>query len=126
MESEDKFSNINTNITSENSATELNKKILGEKNKIKINNNKNNDNKELNISILGDKFQDTLTGDSNNNINNNTNNNNNTGNIISNKINNMKLNPSIINMTQSNTSSFDFHSNSVDFKNINLILSNTK
>ena len=121
MESEDKFSNINTNITSENSATELNKKILGEKNKIKINNNKNNDNKELNISILGDKFQDTLTGDSNNNINNNTNNNNNTGNIISNKINNMKLNPSIINMTQSNTSSFDFHSNSVDFKNINLI-----
>ena len=121
MESEDKFSNINTNITSENSATELNKKILGEKNKIKINNNKNNDNKELNISILGDKFQDTLTGDSNNNINNNTNNNNNTRNIISNKINNMKLNPSIINMTQSNTSSFDFHSNSVDFKNINLI-----
>ena len=120
MESEDKFSNINTNITSENSATELNKKILGEKNKIKINNNKNNDNKELNISILGDKFQDTLTGDSNNNIN-NTNNNNNTGNIISNKINNMKLNPSIINMTQSNTSSFDFHSNSVDFNNINLI-----
>ena len=125
MESEDKFSNINTNITSENSATELNKKILGEKNKINNNNNKNNENKELNISILGDKFQDTLTGDSNNNINNNTNNN--TGKIIGSKNNNIQFNPSkklcdnIINMTQSNTSSFDFHSNSVDFNNINLI-----
>ena len=125
MESEDKFSNINTNITSENSATELNKKNLGEKNKINNNNNKNNENKELNISILGDKFQDTLTGDSNNNINNNTNNN--TGKIIGSKNNNIQFNPSkklcekMINMTQSNTSSFDFHSNSVDFNNINLI-----
>ena len=116
LENEDKFSNINTNITSTNTTVELNKKILEEKK----DNNKNDENKELNISILGDKLQDTFTGDSNNK-------NNNTGNIITfwnNAVgqgNKGKFGENFINITQSNTSSFDFHSNSVDLKNANLM-----
>ena len=116
LENEDKFSNINTNITSTNTTVELNKKILEEKK----DNNKNDENKELNISILGDKLQDTFTGDSNNK-------NNNTGNIITfwnNTVgqgNKGKFGENFINITQSNTSSFDFHSNSVDLKNANLM-----
>lgn len=112
-ETDDKLSNNNNNLTSANSTTELNKKLLE-----KQNNNKNSNNKELNISILGDKYQDTLTGDSNNNINN-------TGNIFPNWNNNMgfvaggKLGENLINMTQSNTSSFEIHSNSFDLNNIN-------
>ena len=115
MESEDKISIINTNITSTNTTTELNNKILGEKKII----NKKSENKELNLSILGDKFQDTFTGDSNNNINNDKNNTNfkkGTG-----PIQDAKIFDNFINVTQSNTSSFDFHSNSLDFNNINLI-----
>ena len=116
LENEDKFSNINTNITSTNTTVELNKKILEEKK----DNNKNDENKELNVSILGDKLQDTFTGDSNNK-------NNNTGNIITfwnNTVgqgNKGKFGENFINITQSNTSSFDFHSNSVDLKNANLM-----
>lgn len=65
IETEDKLSNNNNNVTSSNSTTtELNKKLL-EKEK----NNINNNNQELNISFLGDKNQDTLTGDSNIGIN---------------------------------------------------------
>ena len=115
MESEDKISIINTNITSTNTTTELNNKILGEKKII----NKKSENKELNLSILGDKFQDTFTGGSNNNINNDKNNTNfkkGTG-----PIQDAKIFDNFINVTQSNTSSFDFHSNSLDFNNINLI-----
>ena len=107
--------NNNNMLTPANSITDINKKILGDKNK------KNE--KELNISILGDKCTDTFTGDSNI-INNET------GNVIQNvkggeaflglkNKNGEKEN--IINMTNSNTSSFDFHSNSVDFNNINLM-----
>ena len=115
-ESEDKFSNINTNITSTNTTVELNKKILGEKKE----KNKNDENKELNISILGDKLQDTFTGDSNNK-------NNNTGNIITicnnalGQGNKGKFGDNFINITHSNTSSFDFHSNSVELNNANLM-----
>ena len=119
MENEDKISNINNNINSTNSTTEINKKNLDDK---KLNKSKNKTNKELNISILGDKFQDTLTGDSNVNSRNN-----NTGNIITNMNNNAicfgvggKFGDNFINMTQSITSSFDFHSNSVELNNINL------
>ena len=115
MESEDKISIINTNITSTNTTTELNNKILGEKKII----NKKSENKELNLSILGDKFQDTFTGDSNNNINNDKNNTN--FNKVTGPIQDAKIFDNFINMTQSNTSSFDFHSNSLDFNNINLI-----
>ena len=68
IESEEKTQNNNI-LTPANSTTEINKKILGEKNKDKENV------KELNISILGDKCTDTFTGDSNNNM---------TGNIIQN------------------------------------------
>ena len=115
MESEDKISNINTNITSTNTTTELNNKILGEKKII----NKKSEKKELNISILGDKFHDTFTRDSNNNNNldkNITNLKKGTGPGPGNK-----FGDNFINITQSNTSSFDFHSNSVDLNNINLI-----
>ena len=59
IESEEKVYKNNNILTPANSTTEINKKILGEKNK------KNE--KELNISILGDKYTDTMTGDSNNN-----------------------------------------------------------
>ena len=111
IETEDKLSNNNNNVTSSNSTTtELNKKLL-EKEK----NNINNNNQELNISFLGDKNQDTLTGDSNIGIN------------FPNWNNKLgigrggKLGDNIINMTQSNTSSFDYHSNSVDLNNLNLI-----
>ena len=114
IENEEKVNNNNM-LTPANSITDINKKILGDKNK------KNE--KELNISILGDKCTDTFTGDSNI-INNET------GNAIQNvkggeaflglkNKNGEKEN--IINMTNSNTSSFDFHSNSVDFNNINLM-----
>ena len=116
IENEEKLKNNNM-LTPANSITDINKKLLGDKNK------KNE--KELNISILGDKCTDTFTGDSNI-INNETGN----GNIIQNikggeaffgfqNKNGEKEN--FINMTNSNTSSFDFHSNSVDFNNINLI-----
>jgi len=115
IESEEKINKNNNILTPANSTTEINKKILGDKNKDKKNE------KELNISILGDKYTDTFTGDSNNNM---------TGNIIPN------LNPggvnlglkngkmekdNFINMTNSNTSSIDFHSNSFELNNINLI-----
>ena len=114
IENEEKINNNNM-LTPANSITDINKKILGDKNKKKE--------KELNISILGDKCTDTFTGDSNI-INNET------GNAIQNvkggeaflglkNKNGEKEN--IINMTNSNTSSFDFHSNSVDFNNIDLI-----
>ena len=115
IESEEKINKNNNILTPAHSTTEINKKILGDKNKEKKNE------KELNISILGDKYTDTFTGDSNNNM---------TGNIIPN------LNPgpvnlglkngkaekdNFINMTGSNTSSIDFHSNSFELNNINLI-----
>ena len=104
IESEDKL-NINNNIlTPANSIIDINKKILGDKNK------EDKKEKEINISTLGDKCTDTLTGDSNNNI---------TGNLITN------WNPGgnlLGNKPESNVSSFDFHSNSVDLKNnMNLI-----
>ena len=104
IESEDKL-NINNNIlTPANSIIDINKKILGDKNK------EDKKEKEINISTLGDKCTDTLTGDSNNNI---------TGNLITN------WNPGgnlLGNKPESNLSSFDFHSNSVDLKNnMNLI-----
>ena len=104
IESEDKL-NINNNIlTPANSIIDINKKILGDKNK------EDKKEKEINISTLGDKCTDTLTGDSNNNI---------TGNLITN------WNPGgnlLGNKPESNISSFDFHSNSVDLKNsMNLI-----
>ena len=115
IESEEKTQNNNI-LTPANSTIEINKKILGEKNKDKKNE------KELNISILGDKCTDTFTGDSNNNM---------TGNLIRNWKggggtylgikNGIGDKDNIINMTESNTSSIDFHSNSVDFNNINLI-----
>ena len=119
IESEDKL-NINTNIlTPANSIIDINKKILGDKNK------DDKKEKEFNISTLGDKCTDTLTGDSNNNI---------TGNLITNWNPggyNINLKPiifdkgkdkdNIINITESNISSFDFHSNSVDLNNMNLI-----
>ena len=110
IENEEKINNNNM-LTPANSTTEINKKILGDK--------KNTNEKELNISILGDKCTDTFTGDSNNN--------NETGNIPNTKIGDAKLKnkagekENIINITNSNTSSFDFHSNSVDFNNIDLI-----
>ena len=110
IENEEKTNNNNM-LTPANSTTEINKKILGDK--------KNTNEKELNISILGDKCTDTFTGDSNNN--------NETGNIPNTKIGDTKLKnkagekENIINITNSNTSSFDFHSNSVDFNNIDLI-----
>ena len=104
IESEDKL-NINNNIlTPANSIIDINKKILGDKNK------EDKKEKEINLSTLGDKCTDTLTGDSNNNI---------TGNMITN------WNPGVNllgNKPESNISSFDFHSNSVDLKNnLNLI-----
>ena len=114
IESEEKVYKNNNILTPANSTTEINKKILGEKNK------KNE--KELNISILGDKYTDTMTGDSNNN---------NTlpGNNIPNwnpggalGLQNCKgEKENFINITNSNTSSIDFHSNSFELKNINLI-----
>lgn len=114
IENEEKVKNNNM-LTPANSITDINKKILGDKNKKKE--------KELNISILGDKCTDTFTGDSNNN--------NETGNNINPNIkvgeafiglnNKVGEKENIINMTKSNTSSFDFHSNSVDFNNIDLI-----
>ena len=116
IESEEKTQNNNI-LTPANSTTEINKKILGEKNKDKENV------KELNISILGDKCTDTFTGDSNNNM---------TGNIIQNWKgvggigikNGIGDKENCVNITESNTSSFDFHSNSVDLNNINLIYCN--
>ena len=52
-------------LTPANSTIDLNKKILiDDKNKGKEKINE----KELNISILGDKYTDTFTEDSNNNI----------------------------------------------------------
>ena len=113
IESEEKVYKNNNILTPANSTTEINKKILGEKNK------KNE--KELNISILGDKYTDTLTGDSNNN--------NVTGNMkpIWNPggaigLQNCKgEKDNFINITNSNTSSIDFHSNSFDLNDINLI-----
>ena len=104
IESEDKLNNNNNILTPANSIIDINKKILGEKNK------DDKKEKEFNISTLGDKCTDTLTFDSNNNI---------TGNLITN------WNPGgniLGNKPESNISSFDFHSNSVDLKNnMNLI-----
>ena len=105
-------------LTPANSTTDINKIILGEQNKDKEKNNE----KELNISILGDKCTDTFTGDSNNN--------NISGNIIPNLKgggtylglkNTIREKEKNTNITKSNTSSFDFLSNSVEFNNINLI-----
>ena len=105
-------------LTPANSTTDINKIILGEQNKDKEKNNE----KELNISILGDKCTDTFTGDSNNN--------NISGNIIPNLKgggtylglkNTIREKEKTTNITKSNTSSFDFLSNSVEFNNINLI-----
>lgn len=116
IESEDKL--INNNIlTPANSTIELSKKLLGHQKKDR---NKNNE-KELNISFLGDKFTDTFTGDSNNNI---------TGNIIPNfsqggvylgQKNEVKEKETLLNMAESNPSSFDLHSNSVELNKIDLI-----
>ena len=104
IESEDKLINNNNILTPANSIMDINKKILGDKNKDE------KKEKEINLSTLGDKCTDTLTYDSNNNI---------TGNII------INWNPGgniLGNKPESNISSFDFHSNSVDLKNnINLI-----
>ena len=114
-ENEEKI--INNNILNKvNSTTEINKKILLDKNKDK-NNEKE---KELNISILGDKCTDTFTGDSNNNMTNLIPNLKGGGTLLGSK-NLVGEKENIINMTESNTSSFDFLSNSVDFNNINLI-----
>ena len=105
-------------LTPANSTTDINKIILGEQNKDMEKNNE----KELNISILGDKCTDTFTGDSNNN--------NISGNIIPNLKgggtylglkNTIREKEKTTNITKSNTSSFDFLSNSVEFNNINLI-----
>jgi len=98
IESEDKFNNNNNILTPANSIIDINKKILGDKKEDKKE-------KEINISTLGDKCTDTLTFDSNNNI---------TGNLITN------WNPGgniLGTKRESNISSFDFHSNSVDLKN---------
>ena len=104
LESDDKLNNNNNILTPANSIIDINKKILGDKNK------EDKKEKEFNISALGDKCTDTLTYDSNNNI---------TGNLITN------WNPGgnfLSNKPGSNLSSFDFHSNSVDLKNnMNLI-----
>ena len=117
IENEEKISNNNNILTPANSTIDINKKILGDK----IKDKEKNDEKELNISILGDKCTDTFTGDSNNNI---------SGNIIANLKgggtdyglkNGVKEKEKFTNMTESNTSSLDFLSNSVDFNNINLI-----
>ena len=117
IENEEKVNNNNM-LTPANSIIDINKKLLGDKKK------KETNEKELNISILGDKCTDTYTAGDSNIINNET------GNAIQNikggeaflgikKKNGEKEN--IINMTNSNTSSLDFHSNSVDFNNMNLI-----
>ena len=116
IESEDKL--INNNIlTPANSTIELSKKLLGHQKKDR---NKNNE-KELNISFLGEKFTDTFTGDSNTNI---------TGNIIPNfsqggvylgQKNEVKEKETLLNMAESNPSSFDLHSNSVELNKIDLI-----
>ena len=95
IESEDKLNNINNILTPANSIIDINKKILGDKKEDKKE-------KEINISTIGDKCTDTLTFDSNNNI---------TGNLITN------WNPGGNIKRESNISSFDFHSNSVDLKN---------
>ena len=111
IESEEKFNKKENILTPANSTIEIN---LGDKNKgLKKE-------KEINISALGDKNTDTLTIDSNNL----------TGNLYHN------YNPggpflglkyckgdkdNFISMTGSNTSSLDFHSNSFDLNNINLI-----
>ena len=117
IENEEKISNNNNILTPANSTIDINKKILGDK----IKDKEKNDEKELNISILGDKCTDTFTGDSNNNI---------SGNIIPNLKgggkdlglkNGVVEKEKLSNMTESNTSSLDFLSNSVDFNNINLI-----
>ena len=117
IENEEKISNNNNILTPANSTIDINKKILGDK----IKDKEKNDEKELNISILGDKCTDTFTGDSNNNI---------SGNIIANLKgggtdyglkNGVKEKEKFTNTTESNTSSLDFLSNSVDFNNINLI-----
>ena len=117
IENEEKISNNNNILTPANSTIDINKKILGDKIKEK----EKNDEKELNISIVGDKCTDTFTGDSNNNI---------SGNIIPNLKgggkdlglkNGVVEKEKLTNMTESNTSSLDFLSNSVDFNNINLI-----
>ena len=115
IESEEKINKKENILTPANSTIEINKKILGDKNK-DIKNEK-----EFNLSILGDKNTDTITIDSNNNL---------TGNII------QQFNPggayfglknskgekeNLINMTCSNTSSIDIHSNSFELNNINLI-----
>ena len=115
IESEEKINKKENILTPANSTIEINKKILGDKNK-DIKNEK-----EFNLSILGDKNTDTITIDSNNNL---------TGNII------QQFNPggtyfgpkngkgekeNLINMTGSNTSSIDIHSNSFELNNINLI-----
>ena len=117
IENEEKVNNNNM-LTPANSIIDINKKLLGDKKK------KETNEKELNISILGDKCTDTYTAGDSNIINNET------GNAIQNikggeaflglkNKNGEKEN--IINITNSNTSSFDFHSNSVDFNNIDLI-----
>ena len=95
IESEDKLNNINNILTPANSIIDINKKILGDKKEDKKE-------KEINISTIGDKCTDTLTFDSNNNI---------TGNLITN------WNPGGNIKRESNISSLDFHSNSVDLKN---------
>ena len=114
MENEEKCNNNNI-LTPANSTIELNKKLLGNKNKEK------NNEKELNLSILGDKCTDTFTGDSNINASENIIPNLKGGGTNLNLKNRIGEKENIINMTGSNTSSFDFISNSVDFNNINLI-----
>ena len=98
LESDDKLNNNNNILTPANSIIDINKKFLGDKKDDKKE-------KEFNISTLGDKCTETFTCDSNTNI---------TGNIITN------WNPGgnlLLNKRESNISSFDFHSNSVDLKN---------
>ena len=99
IESEDKLTINNNILTPANSIIDINNKILGDKNK------EDKKEKEFNISTIGDKCTDTLTGDSNNNI---------TGNLIT----HWNAGGNILgNKVESNLSSFDFHSNSVDLKN---------
>ena len=116
IESEEKINKKENILTPANSTTEINKKILGDKNKDKKNE------KELNISILGDKNTDTLTMDSNNNITGNIFQNINPGGVYLGLKNGKGEKENFINMTGSNTtSSIDFHSNSFELNNINLI-----
>jgi hypothetical protein len=104
-----KLTNFKNELLKTNSTSELVKKL---------NINEKNTKNEINLNIL-DKNQDTLTLDSNTN--------NKTGSIIPTwKMNNMigaggGGGDYFISPPPSNISSFDFHSNSVDFNNLNLM-----